>query len=179
MTGTPWTDTHTDAPHRGRPAAPARPVGTDTPTGTRSDTAPPAVRGQWAEPSQNVATLSTFLRLLASRETMRQALSLVADDFVAREPASLPYGGAYHGPAGLLDMLRAVNSVVRLDIEDIRLSDAGDLVMARVEVVLVARDTGETLRTRIVELYTVAEGSIRKLDIFYHDTAAVHRLLGT
>ncbi|MFC5853687.1 nuclear transport factor 2 family protein [Streptomyces chlorus] len=168
MTGTPDTRPHSpaDAPPLTASAAPGRP-------------APSAEEGPSSALSPNVATLSEFLRLLAARETMRQALSMVADDFVALEPASLPYGGAYHGPTGLLDMLRAVNSVVRLDIEDIRLSDAGDLVMARVEVTLVVRDTGERLRTRIVELYTVAEGSIRKLDVFYHDTAAVHRLLGT
>jgi len=129
--------------------------------------------------SDNLDTVSTFLDNLAERETMRQALELVAEDFEATEPASLPYGGTYRGPAGLLDMLRAVNAVVRLDVKQIRLTEVDTYVMAQVQVDVVARGSGETLSTRVVELYSVAGGLITRLDIFYNDTAAIHRLLGS
>jgi ketosteroid isomerase-like protein len=128
--------------------------------------------------SGNLATLSTFLDGLSKRETMRQALEFVAEDFEATEPASLPYGGTYRGRDGLLDMLRTVNKWVRLDIKDTRLREAGDRIVAQIEVDVVSRASGAVCPTRVVELYTVSDGSIRKLEIFYLDTVAVANLLG-
>ncbi|WP_327241882.1 FAD-dependent oxidoreductase [Streptomyces sp. NBC_01320] len=176
VTNLPWTNT--DYWHRTRHVNADDFFEVSAATDTRSGAPRRGGRREPAVMSENVATLSTFLGRLAKRETMRQALELVDDDFVAQEPASLPYGGTYRGPAGLLDMLRAVNAVVRLDVKDVRLNEVGEFVMARVEVDIVARESGEAFPTRVVELYTVANGLIKKLDIFYHDTAAIHQLIG-
>ncbi|MEU6008334.1 nuclear transport factor 2 family protein [Streptomyces sp. NPDC047453] len=123
-------------------------------------------------------TLSEFMTRIGDPATARQAFELVAEDFVANEPGSLPYRGQHHGPRGLRGLLRQVNELFALSIESVRVTDAGpDRALADVGIRLASRTTGKQLGTRVLELYRVRDGKLVELDVFYQDTHALVALL--
>lgn len=123
-------------------------------------------------------TLREFMTRIGDPATARQAFELVAEDFVANEPGSLPYRGQHHGPRGLRGLLRQINEHFEISIENVQVTDAGpDRALADVRIRLASRTTGRKLSTRVLELYRVENGKLVSLDVFYQDTYALVALL--
>jgi ketosteroid isomerase-like protein len=99
----------------------------------------------------------------------------MADDIVLREPPSLPYGGDFRGHAGWGKMMATFLSVwePRSEFDFTVVDGEGDRVFLLVTVDVASVATGRSLTLRIVEVYTVREGQIVEIDVFYKDTAAM------
>jgi ketosteroid isomerase-like protein len=109
------------------------------------------------------------------RGDMAEVLSLLSTDIVVHEAASLPYPGDHHGHDGFLKLAAAFNGVWEIKSElDLTFLDAGDArVVVLVQFDVEARATGTPLTLRLAEVYTVRDGKIADLDIYYRDTAAI------
>jgi ketosteroid isomerase-like protein len=106
---------------------------------------------------------------------MDEVMSLLAADIVVHEAPSLPYPGDHHGHDGFLKLADAFNRVWEIKSPlDLTLLDVGDTrVVVLVQFDVEARATGTPLTLRLAEIYTVTDGKIADLDIYYRDTAAI------
>jgi uncharacterized protein len=123
---------------------------------------------------QNVEVVQRFEDAFV-RGDMEEVLSLVAEDIVVHEAPSLPYPGDHRGHDGFLALADAFNRVWEITSPlDLTLLDAGDSrVVALVRFDVVVRATGKPLTLELAEIYTVHDGRIADLDIYYRDTAAI------
>jgi uncharacterized protein len=114
------------------------------------------------------------------RGDMEEVLSLLSPDIVVHEAPSLPYPGDHQGYDGFLRLADAFNSVWEIVSDlDLTFMDAGEAhVVVRVAFDVVTRSTGVPLRLRLVEVYTVRDGRIADLDVYYRDTAAIVEATG-
>jgi ketosteroid isomerase-like protein len=114
------------------------------------------------------------------RGDLDEVLSLLAPDLVVHEAASLPYAGDHRGHDGFLRLAEAFNSVWKMTSDlDLTLLDAGEeYVVGLVQYDVVSRATGVPFRLDHVEVYTVRDGRIADLDIYYKDTAAMVEITG-
>jgi ketosteroid isomerase-like protein len=129
--------------------------------------------------SANVEVVERFENAFVRGDT-DEVMSLVDEDVVVHEAASLPYPGDHHGHDGFLRLVGAFNRVWEITSPlDLTFLDAGDeRVVVIVGYDVVARATGTPLRLGMVEVYTVRDGRIVDLDIYYRDTAAVVEATG-
>jgi ketosteroid isomerase-like protein len=114
------------------------------------------------------------------RGDMDEVLSLLTHDVVVHEAPSLPYPGDHRGHDGFLRLADAFNSVWEIvgDL-DLTFLDAGETrVVVLVAFDVMTRPTGAPLRLRLVEVYTVRDGRIADLDVYYRDTAAIVEATG-
>jgi hypothetical protein len=114
------------------------------------------------------------------RGDLDEVLSLLTEDVVVHEAASLPYAGEHRGHDGFLRLADAFNRVWEMTSElDLTFLDTGtDRVVVLVAYDVVARATGRPFRLDHVEIYTVRDGRIADLDIYYKDTAAMVDITG-
>jgi uncharacterized protein len=121
---------------------------------------------------KNAATLRSFIGLLSGGDADR-AFKLLHPDVVVYEADALPYSGTYHGVEGFGQMMEQLFGTFDLQINKYEVLDAGDSVIARMEISLTARSSGRSIDMPIVELYRFTDGLISEVDIFYKDTKAV------
>jgi uncharacterized protein len=109
------------------------------------------------------------------RGDLDAVLSLLTEDIVVHEATSLPYGGEHRGHDGFLALVDIFTSVWEMTSElDLTFLDTGGArVVVLVAYDVVARATGRPFRLDHVEVYTVRDGRIADLDIYYKDTAAM------
>jgi len=114
------------------------------------------------------------------RGDMDEVLSLVSPDIVVHEAPSLPYPGDHRGHDWFLKLADAFNSVWEIvSYLDLTFFDADDTrVVVLVAYDVVTRPTGVPLRLRMVEIYTVIDGRITDLEVYYRDTAAIVEATG-
>jgi ketosteroid isomerase-like protein len=114
------------------------------------------------------------------RGDLDEVLSLLTEDVVVHEAASLPYAGEHRGHDGFLRLADTFNRVWEMTSElDLTFLDTGtDRVVVLVAYDVVARATGRPFRLDHVEIYTVRDGRIADLDIYYKDTAAMVAITG-
>jgi ketosteroid isomerase-like protein len=126
--------------------------------------------------------LSTVRRFMAATGAERrdERRSLLHDDFVLHESGGLPFSGDYHGPLGFFELLAKMNDVLELAAGPISTDLLGDnAVAARFRLTFTSRASGESVEMPLVEIYTVRDGQIAELDVYYKDPAAVTALLAT
>ena len=109
------------------------------------------------------------------RGDMDEVLSLLTSDVVVHEAPSLPYPGDHRGHDGFLRLADAFNAVWEIVSDlDLTFLDAGEAhVVVLVAFDVMTRSTGVPLRLRLAEVYTVRDGRIADLDVYYRDTAAI------
>jgi ketosteroid isomerase-like protein len=99
---------------------------------------------------------------------------ILDEQFTIIEPDSLPYGGSHHGLAGYVSLMQRIGELFELEFEPERLyalDDSG--VLLRMQVTFTARHTRRSVRLRVVELLEVADGRVRRSEVFLADTAAL------
>ena len=127
-------------------------------------------------------TLATVRRFIAATgvERRNERRSLLHDDFVVHEAGGLPFSGDYHGSQGFFELLNRMNDVLELTAGPITTAPlGGDTVAARFRLTFTSRASGKSVEMRLVEIYTVRDGRIAELDVYYKDPAAVAALLAT
>lgn len=98
---------------------------------------------------------------------------------VLYQPASLPYGGEWRGPAGFERWMQAFGEQwASLEVKDSRLYPAGDTVFSHSRVCAVARATGQAVDWPLLQLFRVRDSKILELRPFHWDTAAMLPAMG-
>ncbi len=133
------------------------------------------------------AALDTLMRFYAA-ETAYLApdggdFSVIAQtldpDCVLHQPASLPYGGEWRGPAGFKAWMKAFGAQwSSLEVRDPRFYLSGDVVVSHSHVHAVARATGQAIDWPLLQLFRVRDSRILELRPFHWDTAAMLPALG-
>lgn len=128
---------------------------------------------------KRVATVRRFMAATGA-ERRDERTSLLHDDFVVHEAGGLPFSGDYHGPHGFFELLNRMNDVLELTVGSITTDPLGDdAVAARFRLRFISRTSGKSVEMGLVEIYTVRDGRIAELDVYYKDPAAVAALLST
>jgi uncharacterized protein len=125
-------------------------------------------------------SLATVRRFMAANdaEHRNERRSLLHEDFVVHEAGGLPFSGDYHGSQGFFELLNAMNDVLELTAGPITTDPLGeDAVSARFRLTFISRASGKSVEMGLVEIYTVRDGRIAELDVYYKDPAAVAALL--
>jgi ketosteroid isomerase-like protein len=103
---------------------------------------------------------------------------LLHEDFVVSAAGGLPFSGEYHGPQGFFDLIWKMNKVLDLTPGPITLNPLGqDAVVASFRLTFTARSSGKHVEMDLVEIYTISDGLIVKLDVYYKDPSAVAALI--
>jgi uncharacterized protein len=128
---------------------------------------------------RSLATVRRFMAA-AGAEHRNERRGLVHDDFVVHEAGGLPFSGDYRGSQGFFELLNRMNDVLELMVGPITTDPLGDdAVAARFRVTFISRGSGKSVEMGLVEIYTVRDGRIAELDVYYKDPAAVAALLAT
>ncbi|WP_158647800.1 nuclear transport factor 2 family protein [Nocardioides houyundeii] len=98
-------------------------------------------------------------------------------ELAIHEPENLPYPGTYRGVAGFHAIKAKIGELAELGIEDWDAVQAGDRVLVTMTGVFTSKRSGRTVRMPMVELYSVRDGRISEIDVFYKDTAKMSVLL--
>ena len=129
-------------------------------------------------PQEAVAVVREFYEKLLGEGTLPQALGLLHDDFVLHSPPGLPYGGEYHGPNGLMELRTRLRGMVSPGlIGELEFLDAGDRVVVHATGRFTSVASGQSAIMDVAELFTVRNGQIIDMDIYYKDPAAVAALV--
>lgn len=125
---------------------------------------------------ENTTTLEAVKSLYSFVETgnMDGILSVMHEDLVVLEPASLPYGGRYEGHAGFSHMVTRIgecwSSFAASEYEFIA---SGDAVAARFRFQAVSRKTGKQFDQYLCEIWRGKDGKLIHGEVFYFDTHAI------
>ena len=108
------------------------------------------------------------------------ALSATLDpECVLYQPASLPYGGEWHGPAGFARWLEAFSTQwSSLEVRDSEFYPAGEAVFSRSHVYAVAGASGQAVDWPLLQFFRVRGARILELRPFHWDTAQMLPALG-
>ena len=103
---------------------------------------------------------------------------LLHEDFVVSSAGGLPFSGQYRGPRGFFDLMGKMNEVLDLTPGPITVNPLGqDAITASFRVTFTARSGGKHVEMDVVEIYTLRDGLIIKLDVYYKDPSAVAALI--
>jgi ketosteroid isomerase-like protein len=103
---------------------------------------------------------------------------LLHEDFVVSSAGGLPFSGEYRGPRGFFDLMGKMNEVLDLTPGPITLHPLGrDAVVASFRLTFTARSSGKYVEMDLVEIYTLRDELIIKLDVYYKDPSAVASLI--
>lgn len=111
---------------------------------------------------------------------VKACLALLSEDNVFAEAPSLPYGGDYVGRGGFVQMLRDVSTHFSIVLDTPDVQPCGERqVLVQVTGTMTARASGRSMPLHAVDLYTVEDGLVSRVDVFYKDTHAVVTLMRT
>jgi ketosteroid isomerase-like protein len=116
----------------------------------------------------------------AGESRLDGSLEVLDPNAVTRIPDSMPYGGEHVGREGFVRVAKAMNETWQIpdglemsfhDLED-------DKVVQFVSWTGISRHTGRSVPVRMVTLYTLRDGKIAEIDIYYWDTAKIVEATG-
>jgi ketosteroid isomerase-like protein len=111
-------------------------------------------------------------------ERFDEARSLLHDEFVVHEAGGLPYSGEYRGAQGFFELLAKMNDGLELTLGPTpQYLVADDTVAVRSRLKFTGRASGASVEMSLVEVYTVRDGLIVELDVYYKNPSAVAALL--
>ena len=123
------------------------------------------------------ATVGGFMQALVEGR-VADAHKLLHDDFVVYEAGGVPYSGEYRGPQGFFELFAKMNEVMELAPDPaVQFLLADDTVAVRYRLKFTARASGQSVEMGLVEIYTVRDGLIVELDVYYKDPPAIAALL--
>ena len=103
----------------------------------------------------------------------------VAPNLVVHEDGGMPYGGVYHGFAGFLEMIgKIVGTVKDMNIERLQVFDGeGDDIAVKIRFTGTSIETGAPFDASTCEIYTLIDGKLAELWLWYWDTPAIRKSL--
>jgi uncharacterized protein len=125
--------------------------------------------------SSEYEVVNQFIRALGERD-FETAAALLDPEVIFNEPAGLPYGGEWKGPAGIAALFEKILSEYTFEIRETELSDAGDRILVTAAVEFSSNQSGASMSQSIAEIYRVEDGKIVANQIFYHDVPGLAEL---
>jgi ketosteroid isomerase-like protein len=104
------------------------------------------------------------------------AVAMLHEDLYVHESDELPYGGAYHGPDGFLELATRLDAVCATELLGIEAHGSGDTAAVHMKGRFTSRSSGQSVETEVVELVTFRDGRIVRMNIFYKDPNAIAAL---
>jgi len=106
--------------------------------------------------------------------------TLLSDDLVIHEAASLPFGGEYRGRGALRRLYGIVMGYWdRPTVEIYNIIGDDTHVVALMNFTMTSKITGDTFTQKMAEVSTVENGLVTEMRIHYYDTAEVARQAGS
>lgn len=100
--------------------------------------------------------------------------TMLSDDLVIYEAASLPFGGEYRGRDALQNLYQTVMRYWEAPAVEIYSIVGDDMhVVALMNFTMTSTVTGNTFTQKIAEVSTVADGLVTEMRIHYFDTAQI------
>jgi ketosteroid isomerase-like protein len=113
-----------------------------------------------------------------SDQRLDDALSLLHDEFVAHAAGDVPYSGDYRGSAGFLELVTKMSDVLEVvPSSEMQFLADGDKVVLHYRLTFTGRASGESAEMTMAEVFTLRDGLIAELDVFYKNPSAVRALL--
>ena len=115
-----------------------------------------------------------------ARGDNQTALSYYASDVEFSQPADEPGGGTYHGVEGVVEAFRkwlAPWKEYRVDLEE--LTDHGEHVLARTRHHMHGKASGVEVEKVIFQLWTVRNGRIVRVRMYYGEGEALAAIEAT
>ena len=101
-------------------------------------------------------------------------------DCVLYQPASLPYGGEWRGPAGFEAWMKAFGTQwSSLEVRDPQFYPCRDVVISRSHIYAVARVTDRRIDWPLLQFFRIRNARILELRPFHWDTAAMLPAFGS
>lgn len=124
----------------------------------------------------DVDVIEAFLKAFSAGD-LENAFALVHPDIVINEGYGLPYAGDHVGMAGFQNLLGKIFEPFEMGVDSYEVSDAGSCVMVKLLMAFTSRASGRTVKMPGVELYTVTDGQVARIDVYYKDTRTIHDLV--
>ncbi|WP_319435554.1 nuclear transport factor 2 family protein [Mycobacterium sp. RTGN5] len=106
------------------------------------------------------------------------AQRLLHDEFVAHAAGDVPYSGDYRGSAGFLELVTKMSGALEvLPTSEMHFIADGHTVVLHYRLRFTGRASGESAEMSMSEVFTIRDGLILELDVFYKNPAAVQALL--
>lgn len=102
------------------------------------------------------------------------------DDFECIEPPELPQGGVFLGwdaPIVISNIYRAIWDIEVLDAQFFD-EESSDILVSRYLIQWTSKETGHSMTQPVVELNTIKNGQILKMEVFHFDAAGLIATLG-
>jgi uncharacterized protein len=109
---------------------------------------------------------------------LRDALNLLHDEFVIHAAGDVPYSGDYRGAEGFSELI--TNMMEMLDLtpsSDMQYLVDGDNVVLYYRLTFTAHASGKSIDMSVAEVFSVRDGLIIELDVYYKNPSAVAALL--
>jgi hypothetical protein len=118
-------------------------------------------------------------RFIAAFEAgdLQGACALLHPEAIVHEAAGLPYAGEYKGPDGfaaLVGTMAGSYDFKLLDTEYLPVDN--ERIVVKMQTRFTSRLSGNSLEFPVVEIYTVRDGLIQDVDVYYKDPAGVTAL---
>lgn len=95
-------------------------------------------------------------------------------DIVGRQGPSVPYPGDWNGKEGVREFFEVFSDTwSTLDLSDIHHFEGETGVVVTLRMRATARSTGKLLDTRVAHVFTIENGVIREISVFYFDPVQV------
>lgn len=108
------------------------------------------------------------------------AFGLLHDDFVVHAAGDVPYCGDYQGAEGFQELIGKMLPVLDLTpSEDMEYITDGDRVVIYYRLTFTARASGRSVEMPVAEVFSIRDGLIAALDVFYKNPSAVTALLSS
>ena len=107
---------------------------------------------------------------------LETALSTIHPRCVVHEPDAVPYAGDWPGHDGFGRLAAAMADLFEVVFRQRTIIHDGDVAVTRADVTFTSRATGRAFDTSVVEVYTVDEGLIVEVDVYYKNPEAIRAL---
>ena len=103
---------------------------------------------------------------------------LLHEEFVAHAAGDVPYSGDYRGSAGFLELVTKMSAALEVrPTSDMHYIADGDTVVLHYRLTFTGRGSGQSAEMSMSEVFTIRDGLIAELDVFYKNPSAVRALL--
>ncbi len=107
-----------------------------------------------------------------------EALRLLHDEFVVHAAGGVPYSGDYLGAEGFTALIEKILPVLDLTPSpEMQYLVDGDKVVIYYRLTFTARTSAKSADMSVDEVFTVRDGLIAELDVYYKNPSAVVALL--
>jgi ketosteroid isomerase-like protein len=109
---------------------------------------------------------------------LADALSMLHEGFVVHAAGGVPYSGDYHGAEGFSTLITTMlNALELMPSTEMQYLVDGEKVVLHYRLTFTARTSAESVEMSVAEVFSVRDGLIAELDVFYKDPSAVVALL--